>query len=419
MSAESLATASLLASSGACLKKDCAQGGKPAPKKEEDYTGIIKRTRPLTEVTRADVTLVEFTNIDCDGAPIVDAFPSTGVVSVLAGMQLVKSMGLPLVGVLKSLSIPSVATVQCEQPSHPARIYGNRGIVIFVCEISLDEVVARSVADLIYDFARRHRCPMIYTVEGMATGDTIKLESGEEVSLAQEDGEGTAEEGMHTEGKEKGKTNEQQTQEEEEEKKSEEGEGHENGKKGSKGEKDQKKGKKEQETTKKEDDKKAAKTKKESKKQKQKKKREEDEERSAEKRGDDGDDNKKEAIARKLYGDKVHFVTTDPALAQKLRGLDCVPVVDGVISGVTGAILAEAALVDQEVTGLVVPTSTIIPSAKSAIVLLQLLEKLVPGIAISVSELEKLEDELEEVRKAVMKALPALTPKAPPSNLYL
>lgn len=87
-------------------------------------------------------------------------------------MQLVKSMGLPLVGVLKSLSIPSVATVQCEQPSHPARIYGNRGIVIFVCEISLDEAVARPVADLIYDFARRHRCPMIYTVEGMATGDT-------------------------------------------------------------------------------------------------------------------------------------------------------------------------------------------------------------------------------------------------------
>jgi hypothetical protein len=179
------------------------------------------------------------------------------------------------------------------------------------------------------------------------------------VSLAQEDGEGTAEEGMHTfiddsklaeahtkkeeeeKEKKKGKTNEQQPQqEEEEEKKSEEGEGHENGKKGSKGEKDQKKGKKEQETTKKEDDKKAAKTKKESKKQKQKKKREEDEERGVEKRGDDGDDNKKEegkeAIARKLYGDKVHFVTTDPALAQKLRGLDCVPVVDGVISGVTG-----------------------------------------------------------------------------------
>ena len=56
-------------------------------------------------------------------------------------MQLVKSMGLPLVGVLKSPSIPSVATVQCEQPSHPARVYGNRGIVIFVCEISLVEVI--------------------------------------------------------------------------------------------------------------------------------------------------------------------------------------------------------------------------------------------------------------------------------------
>ncbi len=85
MSAESLATASLLATSGACLKKECAQGGKPAPKKEEDYTGIIKRTRPLTEVTRADVTLVVFSTIDLDGAPLVAAFPAPGVVSVLAG----------------------------------------------------------------------------------------------------------------------------------------------------------------------------------------------------------------------------------------------------------------------------------------------------------------------------------------------
>lgn len=76
-------------------------------------------------------------------------------------------------------------------------------------------------------------------------------------------------------------------------------------------------------------------------------------------------------------------------------------------------------MVEQPVTGLVVPTSTVIPSAKSAIALLQLLEKLLPGIAISVSELEKLEDELEDVRKAVMKALPSLGPKAaPPPSLY-
>jgi len=37
------------------------------------------------QATYGKLTLQELEHINCDGAPILDAFPSTGVVSVLAG----------------------------------------------------------------------------------------------------------------------------------------------------------------------------------------------------------------------------------------------------------------------------------------------------------------------------------------------
>jgi len=37
------------------------------------------------QATYGKLTLQELEHINCDGAPILDAFPSTGVVSVLTG----------------------------------------------------------------------------------------------------------------------------------------------------------------------------------------------------------------------------------------------------------------------------------------------------------------------------------------------
>lgn len=75
-----------------------------------------------------------------------------------------------------------------------------------------------------------------------------------------------------------------------------------------------------------------------------------------------------ERLADKLFGDKLHYVTTDINVAKKLRGLGHIPVLDGVIPGVVGALVAEAPLRRHpEVTALLAPTSMIFPDPDSAI----------------------------------------------------
>lgn len=55
-------------------------------------------------------------------------------------------------------------------------------------------------------------------------------------------------------------------------------------------------------------------------------------------------------------------------MARKLRGLGHIPVVDGILSGVVGALVAEAPLRNApDVTALLVPTSTLLPDPDSAI----------------------------------------------------
>ncbi len=50
----------------------------------------------------------------------------------------------------------------------------------------------------------------------------------------------------------------------------------------------------------------------------------------------EAEEESKEALALRLYGDKLHYATTDSALAAKLRDMGYIPIVDGVIVGVAG-----------------------------------------------------------------------------------
>ena len=63
----------------------------------------LKRNQTkLTQRQFGEVELTEFNNIDCDGAPILECFPSIGYVAVMAGKQIVKTLKLPLIGIINS-----------------------------------------------------------------------------------------------------------------------------------------------------------------------------------------------------------------------------------------------------------------------------------------------------------------------------
>ncbi|KAL6064919.1 putative ABC transporter, partial [Balamuthia mandrillaris] len=372
---------------GTAEKKEADTDNVSLRRKEEDnrtpeeVIGTVKRHKVIMKQDFGeDLTLLEFESIDCDGAPVIDAFPSVGVVSILTGMQLIKDMKLPLIGVLTSPLFSSMCAVTNEQPAHSARLYGDRRLVVFICENELPKEAVATVVECIFSFALRHKSPMIYTIEGIPSGDKIKLPSGEEVQLS---AAGEEEEELDT-GVEKIIIDDtalaelylkQKKKKEEDEKKQKEAEG----------QKEEAKDGKQQE-------KKEAATKAKGKKKEEDKKKGKGKRRSAEEADEEKEEEEesKEELAERLYGDKIHYITTDIQLARKLRSMGLVPVVDGTIPGVTGGLMASAPLTTQEVTAILAPTSTVLPNTASAVDVLKLLAQLLPDISLSsTQELEK------------------------------
>jgi len=114
-------------------------------------------------------------------------------------------------------------------------------------------------------------------------------------------------------------------------------------------------------------------------------------------------------IADKLFGNKIHYVTSNIEVAKKLRKMGHIPVVDGIIPGVTGGLLAQAPLTEQDVTALLAPTNSLIPDPSSSVEILKVLEQLIPSIGITkaAEEMEKEGAALKKMMDGLMQAITA------------
>jgi len=155
------------------------------PRTPEEVCGLVKRQVVHMNREFGVVHLFEFDNMSCCGAPVIISFPSIGLVGVLTGKQIVKTLNLPLIGIIKVQQFQVACVVSHEQPSHPGRIYGNEQCVVFICEMSfrVSPEAMQNLVQCIFDFAHRHRSPMIYVLEGMPKPHLVQLPTGEEVEL--------------------------------------------------------------------------------------------------------------------------------------------------------------------------------------------------------------------------------------------
>lgn len=94
-------------------------------------------------------------------------------------------------------------------------------------------------------------------------------------------------------------------------------------------------------------------------------------------------------------------------LAKKLRELGYVPVVDGIITGFAGGVLAEAPLKTKDVAAILAPTSMLFPDPDSAVSVLKLLDSVLPNVGIGkvAAELEKDVASLKKMMKGLMQKL--------------
>eukprot|EP00007_Cunea_sp_BSH-02190019_P005025 CAMPEP_0174235874 /NCGR_PEP_ID=MMETSP0417-20130205/5181_1 /TAXON_ID=242541 /ORGANISM="Mayorella sp, Strain BSH-02190019" /LENGTH=608 /DNA_ID=CAMNT_0015314439 /DNA_START=35 /DNA_END=1861 /DNA_ORIENTATION=+ len=116
----------------------------------------------------AGVRLREFSNIAVRGAPIIEAFPSISLTSILSCGYLIEQLKLPLVGVISCTRMAPKCVITASNPSHVIRIHGDTRLVVIECEYKLpDAESAHAIVDAILDFAIRHRSSGIITIEGL------------------------------------------------------------------------------------------------------------------------------------------------------------------------------------------------------------------------------------------------------------
>jgi len=389
------------------------------PRKPEDVLGLVKRTKIFVERMVDDMEVVEFVGIDCDGAAVLEAFPSVGVVAVIVGKEIVKTLELPLIGIIKSDGFQNSAVITSEQPSYPIRIYGDKRLVVFLCEMTtkFPHEAIPSIVNCIYDFAHRHKSPMVYSIEGIPKKEKITLPDGQEITLnLRQAGPAPPSTGAGAGGSD-----------EEEPASSPDNSGHEGDEDAGividdsllakmtkreesrhpkpaetpEGEKKEERAESKKIDAKKSPVKKAKGGKPAPKGKKKGKVGEltEDEEH------DEEED--VESIANDLFGDKVHYVTTKYEIARQLRAAGHIPVVDGIIPGVTGGIVAQAPLTEQEVTVILVPSSIIFPDAEAAVKAIRVLTSLNPTLNLDKS-IKLLEKEGEDLKKLMRQLLSGL-----------
>ncbi len=115
----------------------------------------------MTEVER--IRIREIKPINIEGGFLVDGFPSIGFTSALATESLIHTSQFELGGIIDSDNFPPVTIIKDGTPNYPTRIFVNEDlkVVVFSSYLTLHESLHRTMADLMLDWAKKHKCSLI------------------------------------------------------------------------------------------------------------------------------------------------------------------------------------------------------------------------------------------------------------------
>lgn len=146
--------------------------------------GVIRRRQVRQAYAHGDFVLNELDGAAAaDGAPVLEGFPSVvGNIGALVAKHIIRELELPLIGYFTAPSLPADAIVVDGQPAFPLRVHGDERLVVFYSEFKLPPALIASYVDHILAWAGRHESPHVYTLEAepeteLTTddGDTIPL----------------------------------------------------------------------------------------------------------------------------------------------------------------------------------------------------------------------------------------------------
>ncbi len=115
----------------------------------------------MTEVER--IRIREIKPINIEGGFLVDGFPSIGFTSAIATESLIHTSQFELGGIIDSDNFPPVTIIKDGTPNYPTRIFVNEDlkVAVFSSYLTLHESLHRTMADLMLDWAMKHKCSLI------------------------------------------------------------------------------------------------------------------------------------------------------------------------------------------------------------------------------------------------------------------
>jgi len=123
-----------------------------------------------------EIQLIEYKSIDLSNSILIEAFPTVGLVSSIAGHFLVEQLELEEIGTISSRYFIPAAVIHNGVPSPPVRIYASKKIcgsnggcdqlVVISSEFMPKVDVIKPVANMILSWAEKKKCSHIVTLEG-------------------------------------------------------------------------------------------------------------------------------------------------------------------------------------------------------------------------------------------------------------
>lgn len=153
-------------------------------KKRAECPDHFSKYRVINQVRYWDeFVLEEYEATDVRGACIVSGFFTESIAAGFAAQFLVEELNLPLIGTIHAEKGMPICVVNANQPSDIVRIYGNRSLVVFTSQKILGSDLSKSVVYAVYDYARRHHCDQIITLEAFPKELNIKVDTSDESEI--------------------------------------------------------------------------------------------------------------------------------------------------------------------------------------------------------------------------------------------
>jgi uncharacterized protein len=134
-----------------------------------------------------DIQIIEYKENDLSNALLIEAFPTVGLVSSIAGHFIIDQLKLEEIGTITSRYFMPAAVIHNGTPSPPVRIYAGKKIcgpdgscdqiVIIISEFMPSVDIIKPLGEAILAWAKKKKCSFIITLEGTHALDPVRLKT--------------------------------------------------------------------------------------------------------------------------------------------------------------------------------------------------------------------------------------------------